>query len=174
MISARLEVDPFMRIDERRFVHEVGEMMLNEIVPNVKLLMGLVVEDWKSKPKFSVRYEESLGTRVGRGNWKVHVYPDGPVAKVWGWLTHGVPGREIVPRNADFLKYRTEYKAKTSPSSPYYSGPGVYRGPTVYASSAPWPGIEPRNFEEQIEDDYREPFFRHFERGVNRILIFSR
>jgi hypothetical protein len=78
------------------------------------------------------------------------VEPYGMGANHWRWVSRGVPGHIIRARNKKVLSFRTKYSAKTRVGDIFYKGPGNFEGWSVMAKEVDWPGIEPRNFEEEI------------------------
>lgn len=163
-ISVEVHVDSGVYISYSAFgramAKTIGQQVKKDVIPKFEA----VVDDWESAPGFEGRVQR----RSGR--WELYVYPTGRGAELWSWLTNGVPGRFITPNGPYPLKFRTGYKAKTSPGQPYYRGPGVHTGPTARSMGHWWPGIVPRNFEQGIADDYSPQYFKTLLDGVRRAV----
>jgi hypothetical protein len=168
MIRVEAFVGEGLLFDYSTFSRKLGQVMKNQISREAKTRMEKVVEDWKKKPSFATDF------RRDGNEWIVWVYPVGPVAKVWHWLSGGVKPRVIRPRKKTYLKFKTGYRPKTAPGNPYYSGPGKYTGNTRFDTLVNWPGIEPRNFEAGILKDYTPTYLRSITKGVGNALFGSR
>jgi hypothetical protein len=74
------------------------------------------------------------------------------------WVNDGTKGPYPIPKTGVQpprrpLRFKTGYVPKTTPGSPFSSGPGVAVGPWRSAKQVMHPGIEPRDFTGQAVED---------------------
>lgn len=168
MIKAEAFIGEGLHFSYSAFSRKLGQVMKNQISREAKQLMGRVVEDWKKRPDFSADY------RRDGNEWVLWVHPTGPVAKVWRWLSAGVEPRVIRPRRKTRLKFRGGYQPRTVPGQPFYSGPGKYTGDIHFDTLVNWPGIEARDFEGGILEEYSPTYIRSMTKGIGNALFGSR
>ena len=103
------------------------------------------VEDWSSKPKF---VKKSLSMAGGVVN--IEVFTED---QIYTWVSQGTPPHDIpLGEEKKAFKFPGTYTAKTIPGV-LASRPGGRSETSSYARLrvVPNPGIEPRNFEENIK-----------------------
>ena len=100
----------------------------------------------------------------------VNVWPTGENAQIWRYVSRGTKGPYwIVSKNPSKypLKFRTDYKPRTTPSGGY-KGPGRAFGKIVRPLYVSHPGIKARNFEQHIARWYAPQFRRTMKNAVAR------
>jgi len=112
---------------------------------------------WRVKPKF----ETMIGLTRAEGA-SVFVGTDD---EIYGYVDQGTRPHVIRPRRARFLRFRTGYKAKTSPRK-IGSGPGGASGPVRFAKIVHHPGTQPREFSPTIRKRRRRKFTRRMVKAM--------
>jgi hypothetical protein len=109
------------------------------------------VQTWRNKPSFEV------AVSLSGGGATVLVTPDGPNRQQFEYVDKGTRPHIIRPRRATVLRFKSTYRAKTSPGV-IGSGPGGASGSDVYRQFVNHPGTEARRFSEIIEKRRRKRF----------------
>lgn len=133
---------------------EIDRAMEREVKPRMLSYFNRVVASWDHKPTFRAR-------RVTTPRMiAIDVWPTGPHAKIWVYVSGGTRPHIIRPRRAPRLVFRTNYKPRTSRGG-HYGGPGKAMGDVVFAKEVHHPGSYPREFE------------KHFGRWFRTSKIFT-
>lgn len=154
MIQVKIVVDgPYIpKFDAQEIINECAAM-----AQDIKKSEEDVMANWVNKAQVTVTQKTEGGKTV------FHIAPTGDKAKYWAWVSAGVKRRFIVPRNFPYLKFRyrgkgISYIPKTYPVGGW-GGPGTYQGPKhKFFDGVDWPGIEARDFEDQIWRAYKPTF----------------
>ena len=125
---------------------------------------------------WQVSVEWDQDTDIGDRGIAHYMYPVGPGAQAWEWVSRGVEGRYISVRKQSTFRgigsYKPHlslqrYKPYTAPGG-FYGGPGIRYGPVGYRRVVWWPGIRPRNFEEHMADSIRQQHISISESAVRK------
>jgi len=144
---------------------EIDRMMDRQVKPKMLSYFERVVESWEHKPAFKAR-------KITNQNMiAIDVWPTGPHAKVWTYVSGGTRPHIIRPRRASRLVFRTGYKPRTSRGG-HYGGPGVATGKKVCAREVHHPGSYAREFEKHFLRWFRSSkiFTHSMENAVRRGL----
>lgn len=143
-------------------LQEVEKTIEAEVKPQLLSYFTRIVADWEHVVEFRAR------KRITSEGISVYVWPTGPNAKYWIWVSGGTKAHTIVPRTVGIpLKFRTGYRPKTD-TGYKYRGPGTSIGPWVSATSVEHPGIRPREFERHIARFYQPKFRKLMEAALRR------
>jgi len=99
-----------------------------------------LTDGWKHRPDFKLRATIQGGEQFG-----VWVYPSGPNAQIYKWVSGGTPPHLIVG-GSKLLKFQPHWNARTRPMK-LTNWASWYVPPTKYARLVHNPGITPRFFE---------------------------
>lgn len=100
---------------------------------------------WEHKPSWGKRIKVDLKKEI-----TVYIYPTGPNAQIFKWVSGGTKGPYPIPKAGPGLLYfKLNYQPKTRPGG-RYKGPGKALGPGQYAMRVEHPGIEAREIEKTI------------------------
>ena len=122
-----------------------------------------VVGNWNHKPVFQAR------KFITTDYLKVNVFPTGPNAQIYKWVTDGTRAHIIRARNAPMLAFQLGYKPKTRPVG-QYGGMGVATGSKVFAKEVRHPGTKAREFERAIKEDEKDWVNRTLENAWRRAI----
>jgi len=123
----------------------------------------VVVGNWEHKPRFQAR------KFITTDYLKVNVFPTGPNAQIYKWVTDGTRAHTIRARNAPMLAFQLGYKPKTKPVG-QYGGMGVATGAKVFAKEVHHPGTKAREFEKAIKEDEKEWVSRTLKNAWRRAI----
>lgn len=146
-------------------LREVEKTIEARVKPELLVAFNEIVADWEHHVDFRAR---KLLTAEGIS---VYVWPTGPNAKFWIWVSGGTKAHTIVSEAVGVpLRFRTDYHPKTQPirGGVRYGGPGISIGPWVAKESVEHPGIKPREFEKHIARLYMPKFRKHMEAALRR------
>lgn len=113
-------------------------------------LVGALAErsaNWSTSPLWSAKISGSASLVLdlkptGAGEWK------------WRWVSGGTQRHDITPKKAKYLKFGSGYVPKTLPGGTFAkSGNGEYIGGDVFTQHVDHPGIDARNFEQDVVDE---------------------
>lgn len=112
------------------------------------------VSNWKEKPTF----ESKVGLDR-KGNASVITFPTGNKKGVqrFVWTDLGTAAHTIRARRAPSLRFRTGFRAKTTPGS-FSSGPSRRFGPWRRPQVVRHPGTTPRNWSKDLLKQRQRPF----------------
>jgi len=155
--------------DFRAFYKEIEKALDTIVKPDLFAYFNKVVKSWKNPPEFKAR------KIIWLEKMQVYVYPTGPNAKIWRYVTNGNPVPYRIPKTsnttAKTLKFKWggpgSYKARTTPQGGY-NGPGKAMGKTVYRKFVIHPIISGRHFEKHIACWYKPKFQRTMNDAVKR------
>ncbi len=121
------------------------------------------VTTWKHKPQF-----ESLIGLTGR-DATVVTGPTGSdkAVQLWEWTDLGTKPHIIRARRAPALRFRTGYRAKTTPGQ-FSSGRSKRFGPWRRPLMVRHPGTEARGWSETLTKRRKRPFTRRMIRAMQR------
>ena len=111
---------------------------------------------WEHKPKFEKLFQ------LSQGQAGVFVGTDD---EIYGYVNDGTKDHWVEPVNASALAFNALYSAKTSPGR-IGSSPGGPMGPVVFSKGHEVSGIEPRNFDEDIQKQMQPRFKRKMEQAM--------
>jgi hypothetical protein len=155
--------------DFRAFYKEIEKALDTIVKPDLLEYFNKVVKSWKNQPEFKAR------KIIWLERMQVYVYPAGPDAEIWKYVSFGTRGPYPIPKpgntKAKTLKFRWggpgSYKARTTTSGGY-DGPGKATGPIVLRKRVMHPGIKARSFEKHIARWYKPKFQRTMNDAVKR------
>lgn len=88
------------------------------------------------------------------------------------WVDEGTEGPYPIPKQpkppGQALKFRTDYRPRTTPGAPFSGGPGVAVGPWRSAEQVMHPGIEERNFTGMAAEECEDKLPNNTQRSVDR------
>jgi len=145
---------------------EIARTMDAEVKPALLAYFKRVTKPWVNAPDFAAQ------EKVTRQNMSVSVWPTGPNAQIWRYVSKGTKGPYwIVSKNPSKypLKFRTGYKPRTNTSGGY-RGPGRAFGKIVRPLYVSHPGIKARNFEKHIARWYAPQFRRTMKNAMARAM----
>ena len=122
-----------------------------------------IVSDWDHKPRFRTRVDNL------RGQLTTVLQATGKWAKIWNWVSQGTKGPyKIRAKNAPFLMFRSGYKPRTTPKgrTATFGGPGVATGSWNKKQEVTHPGIEARDFEGLIRNQYAQTFSKIIRKAI--------
>jgi len=168
MIQVKVIVDgPYIpKFDT--FVKEI-EAECAAMAQDIKKSEEDVMANWVNKAQVTVTQKVEGGKTV------FHIAPTGDKDKYWAWVSGGVKGHHISPRNFPFLQFKYQgpkvsYIPKTYPGQGW-GGSGTYQGPKrKFFDGVDWPGIEARDFEGQIVTTYKPAFEIRINAAFERAL----
>lgn len=147
--------------------NELEKSIDTEVKPALVAWFNKVTRNWTHKQVFKATKS------ITPSQIEIAVYPTGPNAKIWGYVSKGTKGPYPIPKpgnkRAKTLRFREGYKARTTTSGGY-NGPGKATGKTVFRKHVTHPGIKARNFERHIARWYRPQFRRAMKNAVARGL----
>ena len=106
------------------------------------------VKTWKTK----VEFETIVSLRGGKAEFLV-----GTNSKIYEYVDKGTKPHIIRPKRAQFLRFQTGYRAKTTPGI-IGSSSGGRSGDIVYSQGVRHPGTKARKFSEIINKKYERKF----------------
>lgn len=145
------------RIRRRMIKLEDGfkDELKTELEPVAKKLVTKfrrVVSDWNTKPVFSYRIT------VSRKSIRLTVYPKGEGRQRFLWVDQGTEPHIIRAKNVPFLRFQTDYSARTQPVAKHHQGDGKAYGDWRSAIQVNHPGTEARKFGETFKKDMLPDF----------------
>jgi len=154
-------------VNWQAFYNEVAKTLDAEVKPDLIAYFEKVTKSWKNEQSFKAK------KRITQTMMAVDVWPVGPNAKIWQYVSQGTRPHVIKPKGKGYtLKFQWggygSYKAKTTTSGGY-KGPGkVVGGKTVRFAQVNHPGNKARNFEKHIARWYAPQFRRTMKNAVAR------
>jgi hypothetical protein len=130
---------------------------------HLRIQFRSIVSNWKEKPTISWKFSE------GQDSMELYVFPSGPNADIWRFVSLGTRARIIRVRRAKVLSVRLGHSPKTRPGG-YYGGSGRYAGPIIHKKSVHHPGIEARRFEKEIASVSEKQVIKLVKRSVRKFL----
>lgn len=101
--------------------------------------------NWSISPLWNAKV--TIGARL-----ILDLKPTGAGEKKWRWVSGGTRQHDINPKRRNWLVFGSGYVPKTLPKGTY-GGKGVYIGDTVFTKHVNHPGIDARNFEQDVVDE---------------------
>ena len=152
--------------DFRVFYNEIEKALDGVVKPDLLAYFNKVVKAWKNPPVFQARKKISLV------DMQIYVYPTGPNAEIWKYVSFGTRPHIIRPKRAKALSFQWggpgSYKPRTTTSGGY-NGPGkVVGGKPVAFKHVNHPGNKARNFEKFIARWYKTRFKKVMDDAVRR------
>lgn len=118
--------------------------------------------NWSTSPSWPAKI--SAGARLildlkptGAGEWK------------WRWVSGGTKAHDIDPKRRNWLVFGSGYVPKTLPKGTYGQA-GKYIGGTVFTKHVNHPGIDARNFEQDVVDEEGDKVTGALEAAVARAV----
>lgn len=149
------------------FYNEIATTLDKVVKPDMIAWFDKIVAKWKHQPNFKAM------KKITRTDMSVYVYPTGPNAQIWRYVSQGTKGPYPIPKDgnttAKMLRFRGKYKARTTTSGGY-KGPGRATGKWQIRKRVTHPGIKARNFEKHIARWYKPTFTRTMKNAVARGL----
>jgi len=149
------------------FYDEISATIDKVVKPDLVAWFDKIVASWKNQPSFKAM------KKITRTDMSVYVYPTGPNAQIWRYVSQGTRGPYPIPKDgnttAKMLRFRGNYKARTTTSGGY-KGPGRATGKWNIRKQVTHPGIKARNFEAHIARWYKPTWRREMKNAVARGL----
>lgn len=122
------------------------------------------VANWENQPDFEAKSKATVD------RLETIVTPIGENAILWTWVSGGTDPHPI-PASSTFLRFEMgEYRPKTEPGN-VYGGPGDIVGAQwITKDEVDHPGIEAREFEKYISEEFKPEFRRIMENAWRRII----
>ena len=115
----------------------------------------------KNQPKFKPHVKTTKFRVTGRVS---------TVAEVYRFVSEGTKGRFVAPKNGKVLRFKSGYKAKTSPGRiPSRSG-GSF-GSNAFSKGHRVSGIKARKFDKQVKEDTKDRFKMYMNQGLEDALL---
>jgi hypothetical protein len=130
------------------------------IAKSIKADFELTVATWRVKPKFETEITPIPGGHL------ITVFTEDDI---YGWVSRGTKPHTIVPKNAKWLRFAPDFKAKTEPRV-IGSTFGGHFGSDVFKKKVFHPGAEAREFEEEIAKKYGVDAPKLFRDAIHRAL----
>ena len=154
-----------------KVIKELGVVLDKEAKPMLIRQFDAVVANWKGKPVFKAR------KFIRPDKMWIDVFPTGEHADTWKYVSRGTKGPYPIPKTpkasgtlAFMWGGKGSYKPKTSPGG-RYGGPGtVAGGSMIFPKQVMHPGIDAREFEEDIAKTQEPEFNRIMENAWKRII----
>lgn len=169
--QAVIRQDQILRQELYTELFNTGEALLVDL--------RFAVVSWRNKPRFIAK----VIVRPGLIMVSVQADRRSKAGKIFVWVDrgtgiHGPKKRPYIikPKNKPYLKFRTNYLAKTAPvakgatSAKVNVGPGVSIGPWVQTLKVVHPGIEARRITEAARNSLKPSFRRRVENAIRRGL----
>lgn len=144
-----------MAVSGDKVLTAIETTLKGAVASQLERAMEKRMRGWRVAPRVVSKFA-SLSTR-----FTLLVTPFGSNVRIWRFLTFGVKRHIISVRRAKLLRYRRGYASRTAPGN-VYGRSSSYSGSYQYSASVVHPGIEPREFEENI--------VREEEPTINRLL----
>jgi len=145
-----------------------ANVLLQVLTHGAQELGQLIKEDfeettktWTHKPDFQI-----VLVKVAEGTL-INVFTQDTI---YSYVSEGTRPHVIVPKNANWLKFPRQYKAKTNVGIISSTTGGHYGAPT-FRKSVQHPGIEARKFAETIAEKYGEIAPRKAQEAVRRAIL---
>lgn len=151
------------------FYNEIAKTLDAEVKPALLAYFEKVTKSWKNEQTLKAK------KRITQTMMEMYVYPAGPNAEIWKYVSFGTRPHIIKPKGQGYpLKFQWggpgSYKARTTTGGGY-KGPGkVAGGKTVRFPQVKHPGNKARNFEAHIARWYGPQFRRTMKNAVTRGL----
>lgn len=132
---------------------------------------------WRNKPPFAhlvvMRGMKDAVVRAGLTSWVHGSAIVGKNAEVWGMLNVGTRPHPIRPRRAKLLRFRTGYKAKTTPRQMTSRAGGTY-GDVVFSRGVMHPGTDAREWTETEYNRRIGPFRKNVAKAIRATGLYRR
>lgn len=152
-MPVEIRIEPIL--PNRNFIVNKAARLQSEIVGALELgvtlmLVGALRErsaNWSTSPVWNSKV--SAGAKI-----TLTLRPTGAGAKKWRWVSGGTKRHDITPKRRSYLVFGSGYVPKTLPGGTFAkSGNGEYIGDTVFTKYVDHPGIDARNFEQDVVDE---------------------
>lgn len=144
----------------------IYQVLNNKVKPRVKRAMANRVKDWKVRPQMGSRY-----SRPAIDRFELDVFPTGSdrIVSIWKYVSRGTKkDYPITAVHAPMLRIREDYKARTDSKGKYgIAGGGQFYGGTYQTYEVTHPGIEARQFEENVLKDESNKIIRDIQLAIN-------
>jgi hypothetical protein len=146
---------------------ELKRTIDRDVKPALLEYFQRIVKTWEHKPEFKAM------KRVEKGGISIYVYPTGPNANIWRYVSQGTRPHVIRPkRPGGKLAFPWggygSYKPHTSLGG-HYGGPGIVVNPQpTVLPEVQHPGTEAREFERHISRWYRPKFTELMRNAIRR------
>jgi hypothetical protein len=151
------------------FHDELARTLDAEVKPELLAYFEKVTKSWRNAPTFVAQ------EKITRGGTSISVWPTGPNAMIWRYVSRGTQPHIIRPKGRGYpLRFLWggygSYKARTTTSGGY-NGPGRVVGGKIHRPpQVSHPGNKARNFEKHIARWYAPQFRRTMKNAVARGL----
>ena len=153
------------------FYNEIATTLDKVVKPDLIAWFDKIVASWRHRPAFRAL------KKITHTDMSVYVYPTGPSAQIWRYVSQGTRGPYPIPKvgntAAKALRFRWggygSYKARTTTSGGY-KGAGKATGKMRTFKRVSHPGIKARNFEKHIARWYYPKFRKIMKNAVARGL----
>ena len=149
------------RWEDKEFERELRRE-LQAVAKDIKRDFRATVRYWKHKPR--------LRLMTDPGDWSPRGSVSGLVGTddaIYSYVDKGTRPHVIKPRRAKRLRFRTGYRAKTTPGV-LISRRGGATGDVVFARKVNHPGTEARGFSEELQRQWSRRFKARIQRAMNR------
>lgn len=144
----------FVAVETRRALEEAGERLFNR--------HQNIVKEWTHKPKFTTRLT------ISGDESRVDIMPMGKFAAIWGYVDRGTKPHKIRAKNGGFLRFQTDYSARTAPIARANQGTGRAAGAWRSKREVNHPGIKARKFTITLLERLNPPLPERIQAAVVR------
>lgn len=128
-----------------RIEAEIAATLRSDVAALLSSALAKRSANWSKSPKWNARV--SVG-----GSIILDLKPTGEGKKLWTWVSGGTGRHDITPKRRKWLKFESGYVPKTLPKGTFGQA-GKYIGGTVFTQYVNHPGIDARNFEQDVVDE---------------------
>lgn len=150
-------------LDPKIVRREIEKEGIDDAKRQLLNMAEMTVRTWHTKPKFRTRMI-ATANEIG-----VDITPskDKP-GQQWEWISEGTKPRLIVPRRkGGMLRFQSKFKPKTTPRV-IGSKAGARGGKPVFAKSVRHPGIEAREWPQEMARRLKNRFKQRIENALRR------
>lgn len=132
---------PKLKIFDSRALEQELRFAIDATLKVVNADYRAVTRTWKRKPVFKTTLAHKAGPDLVGSVWTDD--------EIYGYVTEGTRPHVIRPKHGRSLRFKTGYRAKTTPRV-IGSHAGGASGPTAFAEVVHHPGTAAREFEDEI------------------------
>ena len=167
-VSVKIKVTvPKQILSVEAVMREIEHTMSTKTARDIRNLFEKTTEGWSNTMNPSSGFDEvrwNTQTHFGPTRNSVEVFTN---SKKYAIVNEGSPPHTIVPRREKMLRFRTGYRAATTPKVIGSHAPSRF-GDVVGAGMVNHPGFEARKFDETIAEEYTPTFEKDIQDAINR------
>jgi hypothetical protein len=168
MTSIQIKVTvPKQILSVEKVMREIRHTMSTKTAREIRDLFEKTTEGWSDTMNPSSGFGEvrwNTQTKFGALKNSVKVFTN---SEKYALVNEGAKRHPITPRHGGMLRFRTGYRAATSPRVIGSRSP-MRSGKVVGAQAVSHPGFEGRKFDETIAEEYTPIFEKDIQEAINR------